>query len=295
MSTAELSLNSVLRDCEKRLAQAGIESARHDSEVLVSFVLDAERSAIRTWLALDVSLTQEQVDAVLVLVDRRAQRVPLQHITGTAAFATIELSVGPGVFTPRPESELLVERANAHLRELVDPLVVDLCSGSGAIGLAIAQMNPTARVELVELDDDAYLWLQKNVELLNFGSRVRAHHADAVLALPELESAVDVVVCNPPYVPLGATIRDREVLDFDPPLALWGGSDGLEVIRGIQANAARLLKPGGLVVIEHADVQGESLPLLLASARNASGAAWSQIMDHRDFNDRPRYTTAVAS
>lgn len=290
------SLDEVLRASTDVLTQAGVSSPRHDAEALASYALGAERSAVRTWLALGVSINADQVSQIQVLVERRANREPLQHITGSTGFARIDLLVGPGVFVPRPESELLVERALVEVQSIVTagqaPVVVDLCSGSGAIGLAIAHECSTAQLHSVELDDDAFLWLQRNVEALNLGARVQAYHDDATSALPDLTGRVDVVVCNPPYVPLDATIRDPEAARFDPPMALWGGIDGLDVIRGIEANAARLLKPGGLLVIEHADVQGETLPLLLMSSYHDNQRVWTEVMDQRDLTDRPRFTVA---
>ena len=290
------SLAEVLRASSEVLSQAGVSSPRHDAEALASYALGADRSAVRTWLALGVSINAEQVSHIQALVERRAGREPLQHITGSTGFARIDLLVGPGVFVPRPESELLVERAVVEVQSIViagqAPVVVDLCSGSGAIGLAIAHECSTAQLHSVELDDDAFLWLQRNVEALNLGARVQAYHEDATSALPELTGRVDVVVCNPPYVPLDATIRDPEAARFDPPMALWGGIDGLDVIRGIEANAARLLKLGGLLVIEHADVQGETLPLLLMSSYHDNQRVWTDVMDQRDLTDRPRFTVA---
>ena len=290
------SLDEVLRASTDVLTQAGVSSPRHDAEALASYALGAERSAVRTWLALGVSINADQVSQIQVLVERRANREPLQHITGSTGFARIDLLVGPGVFVPRPESELLVERALVEVQSIVTagqaPVVVDLCSGSGAIGLAIAHECSTAQLHSVELDDDAFLWLQRNVEALHLGARVQAYHDDATSALPDLTGRVDVVVCNPPYVPLDATIRDPEAARFDPPMALWGGIDGLDVIRGIEANAARLLKPGGLLVIEHADVQGETLPLLLMSSYHDNQRVWTDVMDQRDLTDRPRFTVA---
>jgi release factor glutamine methyltransferase len=290
------SLDEVLRASTDVLMQAGVSSPRHDAEALASYALGAERSAVRTWLALGVSIAAEQVSQIQALVERRASREPLQHITGSTGFARIDLLVGPGVFVPRPESELLVERALVEVQSIVAtgqvPVVVDLCSGSGAIGLAVAHECSTAQLHSVELDDDAFLWLQRNVEALNLGARVQAYHADATAALPDLTGRIDVVVCNPPYVPLDATIRDPEAARFDPPMALWGGIDGLDVIRGIEANAARLLKPGGLLIIEHADVQGEALPLLLMSRYQDDQRVWTDVMDQRDLADRPRFTVA---
>jgi release factor glutamine methyltransferase len=233
------------------------------------------RSTVRTW-------------------DRRAHREPLQHIVGSTPFRRIDLAVGPGVFVPRPETELVAQSALDELHHLDadDTLVVDLCSGSGALALSIAVECPSVHVHAVELSDDAVLWLRRNVEELQLRDRVAVHHADAASAPEGFDGLVDVLVCNPPYIPTGATIRDREAAEHDPPLALWGGQDGLDVVRSVIANAERLLRPGGLLLIEHADVQGETLPALLA-ARLADGRqCWTEVADHRDLNDLPRFTSA---
>jgi release factor glutamine methyltransferase len=145
----------------------------------------------------------------------------------------------------------------------------------------------------VECDDEAVLWLRRNAEALASPQHMQVRHEDATQALPDSASEFDVVVCNPPYIPLGSVIRDPEVAQYDPARALWGGSDGLDVVRGISAVAARLLRPGGLVLIEHADVQGESIPAHLASQRHGGEPVWSKIRDHLDLNDRPRCTYAI--
>jgi release factor glutamine methyltransferase len=216
--------------------------------------------------------------------------VPLQHLTGTAPFRQLELAVGPGVFVPRPETELIAGWVLDRIAGLPEPTVVDLGAGSGAIALSVAAEHPGARVVAVERDAGAIEWTRHNA-----GARAAAGDTPVeVLAgdmtdpalLDQLDGTVDVVVSNPPYVPDGARLPG-EVADHDPPLALWGGPDGLDVVRGLLVTAARLLRPGGWLGIEHADQQGSALPALI----RASGA-WAEVTDHADLAGRPRYTTA---
>ena len=228
------------------------------------------------------------------LVAERARRVPLQHLTGKAGFRRLDLSVGPGVFVPRFETELVAGLAIAFLRHwlggvpvLVAPVVVDLCTGSGAIALAIKDEVPAAEVHGVELSDLAHSWAIRNRDDLGLDVDIRL--GDATQAFPELEAGVDVVVSNPPYIPVGAVPNDPEVRDHDPEVALFGGSsDGLRIPLEVAAHAAVLLRAGGFFVMEHADVQGGSLP----TALRATGL-WQDIEDHDDLNGRPRAVTAV--
>jgi release factor glutamine methyltransferase len=224
------------------------------------------------------------------LLDQRAARVPLQHLTGRAPFRHLELVVGPGVFVPRPETEQLAGWAVERLAGLDAPVVVDLGSGSGALALSIAQECPGARVTAVERDADAIAWTRHNAALRAQAGDppvdvVAGDMTDPQL-LRALDGTVDVVVSNPPYVPDGARLP-REVADHDPPLALWGGPDGLDVVRGLLVTAARLLRPGGWLGIEHADQQGTALPALV----RAHGG-FADVADHPDLAGRPRYTTA---
>jgi release factor glutamine methyltransferase len=257
-----------------------------DAELLLAHVLDVPRARLLT-------LGDVPDDACLrfeSLVAQRAGRVPLQHLTGRAPFRHLELAVGPGVFVPRPETELLAEWALEQLAGLEAPVVVDLGAGSGALALAIAHEHPGARVTAVERDPGAIEWTRHN-------AAARAAAGDTpveVLAgdmtdpglLRDLDGAVDLVVSNPPYVPEGAVVP-REVADHDPPLALWGGPDGLDVVRGLLVTAARLLRSGGRLAIEHADQQGSALPALVRSH-----GAFADVADHRDLAGRPRFTTA---
>jgi release factor glutamine methyltransferase len=223
------------------------------------------------------------------LVAERARRVPLQHLTGRAGFRRLELSVGPGVFVPRFETELVAGLVISHLRATPEQgaVVVDLCTGSGAIALAVKDEVPAARVLGVELSHLAYAWAVRNRDDLALEVDLRL--GDATCAFPDLAGEVDVVVSNPPYIPVGAVPVDPEVRDHDPQVALYGGSpDGLRIPLEVAARAAFLLRPGGLFVMEHADVQGARLQ----GALRASGR-WSDIADHEDLSGRPRVVTAA--
>lgn len=271
---------ALLRAAEARLDAAGVESPGYDAAELLAHVLGTSRGA----LALITEVKPEDVTSFEKFVDRRAERVPLQHLTGTAAFRHVELAVGPGVFTPRPETELLAGWAIETAALVAEPVVVDLCSGSGAIAASIADELPTARVHAVELDPDAYAWASRNLS----GRGVDLREGDMADAFADLDGTVDIVVCNPPYIPLTAYDGVApEARDHDPALALWSGEDGLDAIRVLERTAARLLKPGGRVGAEHADLQGEAAPAVFAAA-----GRWSDVRDHRDLAGRPRYLTA---
>ncbi|MFC0599487.1 peptide chain release factor N(5)-glutamine methyltransferase [Streptomyces palmae] len=264
----------------QRLADAGVPSPRFDAEELAAFVHGVKRGALHT--VADADFDARYWEAIA----RREAREPLQHITGRAFFRYLELQVGPGVFVPRPETESVVGWAIDAVRamDVVEPLIVDLCTGSGAIALALAQEVPRSRVHAVELDENALGWAGKNVE----GSRVVLHHGDALTALPELDGQVDLVISNPPYIPLTEwEYVAPEARDHDPELALFSGEDGLDTIRGLERTAHRLLRPGGVVVIEHADTQGGQVPWIFAEDRG-----WADAADHPDLNNRPRFATA---
>ncbi|MCK1797488.1 peptide chain release factor N(5)-glutamine methyltransferase [Streptomyces sp. XM4193] len=264
----------------RRLADAGVPSPRFDAEELAAFVHRVKRSELHRVGDSDFDAFYWEV------VARREAREPLQHITGRAFFRYLELHVGRGVFVPRPETESVVGWAIDAVRamDVAEPLIVDLCTGSAAIALALAQEVPRSRVHAVELDDSAIVWARKNVE----GSRVRLHHGDALAALPELDGQVDLVISNPPYIPLTEwEYVAPEARDHDPQLALFSGEDGLDLIRGLERTAHRLLRPGGVVVVEHADTQGGQVPWIFAEDRG-----WADAADHPDLNNRPRFATA---
>ena len=255
-------------------------SPEADAEILLAHVLEIDRSR----LVLVDEVADGDRATYDALVGRRAAREPLQHLTGRAYFRHVELAVGPGVFVPRPETELLagwaVERAGA----LDAPVVVDLGTGSGAIAKAVADEVPHARVHAVEMDEAAHGWATTNLA----GTGVDLRLGDLGTAFDELAGTVDVVVSNPPYIPLDAWESVAlEVRDHDPALALWSGADGLDAMRVVEARAALLLVPGGVVGVEHADAQGESAPAVFAAT-----GRWADVRDHRDLAGRPRFVTA---
>jgi release factor glutamine methyltransferase len=273
---------ALLREAESRLAAAGVESPAFDAAELLAHVLGTTRGR----LAVVEDVDPDAVARFTALVDRRAARVPLQHLTGAAAFRHVELEVGPGVFVPRPETELLAGWAIEQAAALTGraPVVVDLCTGSGAIALSVATEVPSADVHAVELDADAFAWASRNLA----GSGVDLREGDMAAAFPDLDGTVDVVVCNPPYIPLSAYDGvAAEAREHDPDLALWSGEDGLDAIRVLERVAGRLLRAGGRVGCEHADLQGESAPAVFAAA-----GRWTDVRDHRDLAGRPRYLTA---
>jgi release factor glutamine methyltransferase len=264
----------------QRLADAGVPSPRFDAEELAAYVHGVKRGELH-------SVPDTEFDArYWEAVARREAREPLQHITGRAFFRYLELQVGPGVFVPRPETETVVGWAIDAVRamDVAEPRIVDLCTGSGAIALALAQEVPRSRVHAVELSEDALAWARKNTE----GSKVDLRQGDALTAFPELDGQVDLVVSNPPYIPLTEWEHVApEARDHDPELALFSGEDGLQAIRGIERAAHRLLRPGGVVVVEHADSQGGQVPWIFEE-----DAGWADAADHPDLNNRPRFTTA---
>ncbi|WP_024287728.1 peptide chain release factor N(5)-glutamine methyltransferase [Cellulomonas sp. KRMCY2] len=284
------SLDSALRSGARVLADAGIDSARADVELLAAHVLGVSRGEVRTAAVLG----RPAPAGLGTLVARRAARVPLQHLTGTAPFRTIELAVGPGVFVPRPETEQVaqaaVDEAAAVLARRPGVVVVDLCTGSGAIALAVAHEVPGAQVHAVELDAEAYRWALRNVEAAQ-DAAVHLVRGDARTALRTLDGTVDVVVANPPYIPPDAVPVDPEVREHDPAVALYGlGRDGLTVPAGVVEAAARLLVPGGLFVMEHAEVQAEAVRELVRA-----GGAFEQVETRQDLTGRDRMVVARRS
>ena len=264
-----------------RLRAAGVASPEHDAAELLAHVHGLER---RDLFRID-SVAGDLAERFETLVVRRASREPLQHLTGAAFFRHVELAVGPGVFVPRPETELLAGWAIEHaLGADGAPIVVDLCTGSGAIAKAVADEVPDAQVHAVELDESAHGWAERNLA----GSGVDLRQGDMATAFDDLVGSVDVVVCNPPYIPLEAWESvAAEARDHDPHLALFSGDDGLDAMRVLAVRAALLLRPGGVVGAEHADAQGESAPAVFAAT-----GRWVEIVDHRDLAGRPRFTTA---
>ncbi|GAA1261453.1 peptide chain release factor N(5)-glutamine methyltransferase [Sphaerisporangium rubeum] len=266
-----------------RLAEAGVPSPRTDAEEIAAFVHGVRRGQLHT-------VKDGEFDALFWEgVARRAAREPLQHITGRAYFRYLSLEVGPGVFVPRPETEVVAGWAIDRLREMdvASPLVVDLGTGSGAIALSIAQEVALAQVHAVEVDPVAYGWAKRNIVEHGQG-RVSLHPEDLADCLPELNGRVDLVISNPPYIPPGAVPRDPEVRDYDPSRALYGsGQDGLDEVRAVERTARRLLRAGGLVAVEHSDQQGSEVYLVFSEDRG-----WRDTRDHEDLAGRDRFVTA---
>lgn len=288
-------VKATISSATSSLTEAKVSSPQVDAELLLAHVVGVERSQIITIN----QISDEQLSDFNDLVARRANRVPLQHLTGVAYFRHLELAVGPGVFVPRPETELLVDAAIAHLKKMPAPRnAVDLCSGSGAIALSIALEVPGTIVLAVELSDDAVKWLAHNIvdhaaKLEAVGSHVFIHHGNAGdrSLLADMVGQIDAVITNPPYIPSEMIPREPEARDHDPAIALFSGLDGLDVARQVVVVAADLLKPGGFFGMEHADVQGESVPALL----NEMTGTWADVKDNLDYNKLPRFTTAVRS
>ncbi|WP_404381407.1 peptide chain release factor N(5)-glutamine methyltransferase [Knoellia locipacati] len=280
-------LRDAVRAATRTLADAGVGSPEHDAVALAAHALGVDAGEVRRRMILGGPVPTSYAG----LVAERAARVPLQHLTGRAWFRGLELEVGPGVFVPRPETEVVASWAIEAAQACVDdgiaaPVVVDLCTGSGAIALSLKAEVPQAQVHAVEVSDLAVAWAMRNRDRL--GLDVEIVHADAVTALGDLDD-VDVVVSNPPYIPTTAEPVDPEVRDHDPHVALYGGSeDGLAIPRLVAARAAGLLRSGGVLVMEHADSQGESLP----AALRASGS-WRLVEDRPDLTGRPRAAVAI--
>jgi release factor glutamine methyltransferase len=270
---------------ERALAAAGVASPRPDAELLAAHVLGLPRGR----LVAAPDLTPDQLARYEAMVSARGRRAPLQHLTGTAAFGRLELAVGPGVFVPRPETELLAQWA-ARV-PAAGSLVVDLCSGAGALALAIAHARPDARVFAVESAPAALDWLRRNAAgRAAAGDRpvtVIAGDAADPAVLAELDGGVDLVVCNPPYVPAG-TATPPEVAEHDPPGAVFAGPDGLAVIRPVLGRAAALLCPGGWLALEHDETQAGTVPRLL-------DPWFTRVSSHRDLAGRPRFVTGHRS
>lgn len=270
------------------LAQAGVPDPEVDADLLIGFALGVGRGRVQALAVMDAPAAEADVERVRGLASRRATREPLQHITGTAPFRSLELAVGPGVFVPRPETEQVVQFAIDALRAVPSPspIGVDLGTGSGAIALAMATEVPHARVFAIEKSPEAIAWTRRNVESSG-ATNVELVQGDLADAFPQLDGTVDVVISNPPYVPDAAIPRDPEVRLFDPAIALYGGEDGLDVVRVISSVARRLLHPGGTLVLEHGELQGAQIRDLLT----ADG--WRAAATHRDLTTRDRATTAL--
>ena len=273
-----------------RLAEAGVESPRADAEVIAAHVHGVRRGELH--LVPDTGFDPRFWDEIA----RREAREPLQHITGLTHFRYTELEVGPGVFVPRPETEVMTGWAIDRLgkMDVAEPVVADLGTGSGAIALAIGQEVPRARVHAVEADPLARAWAERNVSKYvasdpYTAGRVMLHGGDFADALGELDGTVDLVISNPPYIPVGAYV-EPEVSEYDPPAALWSGTDGLDAIRAVERTARRLLRPGGLLAVEHGAQQGAAVYWVFPEEQG-----WRDTRNNKDLAGRDRFVTTAWS
>lgn len=284
--TSDDSLAALLRAGAHRLSEAGILDAAIDAELLAAHVLGISRGGVQAAMIRGDAMGEADAARFATLVGRRAAREPLQHITGVAAFRHLELAVGPGVFVPRPETEVVVQFAIDALQTAAsaEPIGIDLGTGSGAIALAMATEVPHSRIFAAELSPDAFPWASRNTAL---ATNLTLVNADLATAFDELEGRATVVISNPPYVPDAAIPRDPEVRLFDPAMALYGGPDGLDVVRVLSTRAQFLLHGGGILVLEHGELQGDDIRRIL----DADG--WLATATHRDLTQRDRATTAI--
>ncbi len=277
--TVQFELRSAIDSATTQLADAGIDSARFDAEELAAHVAGTERGRLPLVDSPDDTFFDRYHDVVVA----RSRRVPLQHLTGVAAFGPLTLSVGPGVFIPRPETEAMLEWATAQSLPTA-PVIVDVCTGSGALALALARHWPDARVVGIDDSDAALGYARVN----SAATAVQLLRADITSAdvLPEFDGLVDMVVSNPPYVPDG-TVLEPEVLQHDPAHAVFGGPDGMAVIDAIVPLAVRWLRPGGWFAVEHDDTTSSLTCERLCKTRLFDG-----IEAHADLTGRPRFVTA---
>ena len=294
MTDSRADISGLRQHAQRTLAEAGIADFEVDADLLIGHVWGLSRGEIEAKVICGSALpglgaeTYEQaLERFTALLHRRAGREPLQHILGVAWFRNLELAVGPGVFVPRPETELLAEYAVEALRAQAhpEPIGVDLGTGSGAIALSMATEVPHAKVFAVEKSPEAAVWTRKNIAAYN--GVVELVEGDLADALPELNGTVSVIASNPPYIPAAAIPRDPEVRLFDPEMALYGGEDGLDIVRDLSRTALRLGHPGAMLILEHGELQGAEIRELLA----ADG--WRAPETLRDLTTRDRYTRAT--
>ena len=281
----ELTFKEFLQGGKEQLTRAGF--AEVEAEHLLAHTLGISRMDLHNPLTVENALSAIG-DLTIVeetywkLLDRRCAHEPLQYLTGVAYFRHLELKVGPGVLVPRPESELLVEAVLTRIEKMNGPVsVVDLGSGSGALALAIATESPQTHVIAVEKSADAIHWLKENVSFID--EKVRILESDVATALEGVKC--DVVIANPPYIPDNEALP-KDVATHEPAVALFGGPDGMRTPRLFVSAAARLLKPGGFLAIEHHETQAEEVGDVLT-------LEFEDILPHKDLNGRPRFTTAV--
>ncbi len=279
-------VSELLSEASSKLSSAGVTSAKVEAELIACFCLGISRSDLQLMIATNQDFPSDSQASFDAALARRADREPLQHITGIAPFRHLELAVGPGVFTPRPETEQVVGFAMEKVSGLSEPQIVDLCSGSGAIAISFATEIPGSKVHAVELSGDAFGYLMKNAASYGF-PKENLRNEDLQISLPELDGQVDLVISNPPYIPDDAIPIDLEVQLHDPSMSLYGGVDGLDVVRQISIRAMKLLKSGGFLVMEHADTQSDSISKLLLNE------GWLEVEARADLAGKERMISAV--
>jgi release factor glutamine methyltransferase len=281
-------LADALAKASAAFTEAGIETPEIDAQLLAAHVLGSSRGSIQSDLIVGRELTEDELQEFEALATKRAERLPLQHLTGKGYFRNLELKVGKGVFIPRPETESVAELAIQALRAIPgEPIAVDLCTGSGAIAIAMATEVPNSKVYAWELNPESESYLRENIAA--YGNAVNLTMGDIAddSEFTELIGKVSVVISNPPYIPVGAIPRDIEVREHDPALALYGGEDGMDVMHVVSRRALELLVPGGFLVVEHADNQAGVVADLLVEG------GWKQVRSHKDLSGRDRAVSAV--
>lgn len=279
-------LRQVIDAATAALAEAGVNSPRTDAMELAAHAAGTDRGRLALLVADRRPAEPEFLGRFDDLVSARMRRVPLQHLTGAAAFGPVLLHVGPGVFVPRPETESLLEWAVAQPLP-ANAVIADLCTGSGALAAALAHEvhGRLARIVAVDDSDTALSYARRNLA----GLPVELVRGDVTAPdlLPEFDACVDLIVANPPYIPTGAVL-EPEVAEHDPPHALFGGPDGMAVIDAIVALASRWLRPGGRCGIEHDDTTSD-----LTMTAFARTGRFTDVTAHRDLTGKPRFVTAT--
>ena len=279
-------VSELLSESSSKLKEAGVTSATVDAELLACYCLGISRSELAIMVATNQEFPTESLELFDLSLARRVARQPLQHITGSAPFRHLELKVGPGVFTPRPETEQVVGFALETISNWQSPLIVDLCAGSGAIAISLATEISGSTVFAVEKSSEAFAYLRDNAASYGL-AEANLRNEDLENSLPELDGQVDLVISNPPYIPNDAIPIDLEVQLHEPSMSLYGGVDGLDVVRQISSRAMKLLKPGGLLVIEHADTQSNAIGKLLLAE------GWLEIVARADLAGKERMISAL--
>ena len=287
-----MDLASSLRDATQRLAQAGVPSPQVDAEMLLAHAAGVSRGELLARVHSGKTVEDADLAQWDKLIVRRENREPVQHLTGTAAFMSFEVKVGPGVFVPRPETQSLVEHAIAQAQVMavreVGLHIVDLCSGSGVVAISLARAVLHASVVAVEASASAVEYLRHNVDTL--APNITVVESDVVSFGQSVKDAsIDMIVANPPYVPLAEVPNDPEVFRYDPVMALYGGEDGLDTVHEIVTLATRALRPGGYLAIEHSNLQGDAVRFTLKEA------GLRMVSTELDLVGRERFTQGFQS